>query len=375
MATIQTRKGIKGVTHTVTVRVAGHTPTTATFKRIGDAREWAARTETEIKESRYFDRRAITMTVAQALAKYLAEVSNKKAKNTHRRETSTAHVLERDLVPQRLLVDITSADVATYRDKRLNKPTSAYSVLLELALLSHLFRTAAREWGYKGLKNPVADIDRPPVPRGRTLFLTQEQSQALLEQCRKSQNKRLYPYVLTLLHTGMRPGEAAGIRWQNVHFDKRIIELVDTKNGDIRRVPMTQTVMGTLKRIKKPASEYVFLTSAQAKKGINMLPSKYFQKSFDYARAKAELPNLHMHDLRHTAASHLLMAGVDLRTLAAILGHRTMQMVMRYTHLLDDHKQAAIDKLDGLGVKSSELGVRSSEQKQKGKKKAAAPRG
>ena len=362
MATIQTRKGIKGITHTVTVRVAGHTPTSATFKRIGDAREWAARTETEIKEARYFDRRSITITVAQALEKYLAEVSSKKAKTTQAREQSTARVLERDLGPQRLLVDITGADVATYRDKRLNKPASAYSVLLELALLSHLYRTAAREWGYVGLKNPVAGIDRPAVPRGRTLFLTQEQSHALLEQCRKSQNPRLYPYVLTLLHTGMRPGEAAGMQWRHVHFDMRIIELIDTKNGDIRRVPMTQTVVDTLKRIKKPASEYVFLTSSQVKKGIKALPSKYFQKTFDNARAKAGLPQIHMHDMRHTAASFLLMAGVDLRTLAALLGHRTMQMVMRYTHLLDDHKQAAIDKLDGLGkgkVGSSELGVRS----------------
>ena len=78
-------------------------------------------------------------------------------------------------------------------------------------------------------------------------------------------------------------------------------------------------------------------------------PNQYFRESFEAAVKRAGIENFHMHDLRHTAASYLLMAGVDLRTLADILGHSTMQMVQRYTHLLDDHKLKAIDRIEQLG--------------------------
>jgi len=86
--------------------------------------------------------------------------------------------------------------------------------------------------------------------------------------------------------------------------------------------------------------------STQAKN----IPSSRFRPSFDKARERAELKQIHMHDLRHTAASHMLMAGTDLRTLAAILGHSTLQMVLRYTHLLDDHKLNAVDRISTFGI-------------------------
>ena len=83
------------------------------------------------------------------------------------------------------------------------------------------------------------------------------------------------------------------------------------------------------------------------------IQAEYFRAAWRTVRKNIGLPNLHLHDLRHTAASHLLAAGVDLRTLADILGHRTMAMVMRYTHLLVGQKREAIEKLSGLGVRGS----------------------
>ena len=82
---------------------------------------------------------------------------------------------------------------------------------------------------------------------------------------------------------------------------------------------------------------------AKARPGIK------FREAFNATKKRAGLPNIHLHDLRHTAASHLIMSGVNIRTLADILGHRTLQMVLRYTHLLHDHKLAAIDKIELLG--------------------------
>lgn len=83
---------------------------------------------------------------------------------------------------------------------------------------------------------------------------------------------------------------------------------------------------------------------------VQRRPNLFFRRAFDNAIKKAKIEDFHMHDLRHTAASYLLMAGVDLRTLADILGHSTMQMVQRYTHLLDDHKLKAVDRIAGLGL-------------------------
>jgi integrase len=83
---------------------------------------------------------------------------------------------------------------------------------------------------------------------------------------------------------------------------------------------------------------------------VQRRPNLFFRRAFDNAVKKAKIEDFHMHDLRHTAASYLLMAGVDLRTLADILGHSTMQMVQRYTHLLDDHKLKAVDRIDSLGL-------------------------
>jgi site-specific recombinase XerD len=89
--------------------------------------------------------------------------------------------------------------------------------------------------------------------------------------------------------------------------------------------------------------EQLHTAQAKARPGIK------FRETFNAAKKRAGLPDIHLHDLRHTAASHLIMSGVDIRTLADILGHRTLQMVQRYTHLLHDHKLAAIDKIGLLG--------------------------
>ena len=162
----------------------------------------------------------------------------------------------------------------------------------------------------------------------------------------------LYPYVLILLHTAMRPSEAAGLRWNQVDFDRRSLTLFITKN-EPRTVPLTKTVVTVLEELKKsnPDKEFIFLKDEGKSEHSKNIPSSRFRPSFDNARERAGLSSVHMHDLRHTAASHMLMAGTDIRTLAGILGHSTLQMVLRYTHLLDEHKLNAVDRINTLGIK------------------------
>ena len=152
----------------------------------------------------------------------------------------------------------------------------------------------------------------------------------------------------------MRASEAAGLHWNQVNLKKRVIFLPDTKNKDPRWVPLTKELAKELSKLKKTSKSkgenLVFLKEGQLKSDrAKARPGIKFREAFNAAKKRAGLPDFHMHDLRHTAASHLVMSGVDIRTLADILGHRTLQMVQRYTHLLHDHKLTAIDNIGSLG--------------------------
>ncbi len=191
----------------------------------------------------------------------------------------------------------------------------------------------------------------PSLSRCAGMGVTNDEARNLLEICKKSRNQKLYHFVQLLLHTGMRPSEGAGLKWGQVDIDARIVDLSITKTKP-RRVPLTIKAIEILLDImpeKCSNQEYVFLPE-KISVTVQRRPNLFFRRAFDNAVIKAKLDDFHMHDLRHTAASYLLMGGVDLRTLADILGHSTMQMVQRYTHLLDDHKLKAIDQIERLGI-------------------------
>ena len=355
MARIAKRKNKRGISYLATVRRKGFETVARTFDTKGEAIAWATGVEQDMKDQRYQNpRRAMNTSFGHALEKYLNTISQKKAINTHMLEKSAARRLLEHIGAETPLGSITATTAAQYRDARLQE-VSAYPVRHELALLSHLFTKAKKEWGIP-VENPVADIERPAPPRGRTRFLTDQEAAKLLESSRKARNYKFYYYILTLLHTGMRSSEAAGLHWSQVDLKNRVIYLPDTKNKDPRWVPLTKELteeLSSLKKISKGKDEnLVFLKDDQLKTDrAKARPGIKFREAFNAAKKRAGLPDIHMHDLRHTAASHLIMSGVDIRTLADILGHRTLQMVQRYTHLLHDHKLIAIDNIGSLGQK------------------------
>ena len=240
MARILTRKGKKKTTYTITVRVKGYESISRTFDTKGEARTWAAEMEAEMKNQRFKDPRRAHRTLDEAFDRYLETVTSQKALTTQERERRIAKLLKEKLGRNTLLPDITPSVVAKYRDQRL-KSVSAYAVRLELALLSHLFIKACKEWELP-VENPVKSIERPKVPKGRIFFLKEDEAIRLLKECKASRNKRLYPYVLILLHTAMRPSEAAGLKWHQIDFDRRSLNLYITKN-EPRTVPLTKTVI------------------------------------------------------------------------------------------------------------------------------------
>lgn len=348
MAYIRTLKRKKGKIYKVEVRIKGHEPIYQTFDRLSDAQRWAEDTEAILRSGGYIGEiPPDDMTFSKALDRYELEISSQKRPNTRAREiTSAKHLRHR--FKGLTLKEITPTLVASFRDQRLQSVTPS-TVQKDLALLSHLYTIAKMEWSLD-IKNPVASIRKPSKSNGRLRLLNRDEARHLLEICKKSRNAKLYHYVQLLLHTGMRPSEGAGLKWGQINIDARIIDLTITKTKP-RRVPLTIKTIELLLDIMPVNCRKelpVFLTE-KVSSTVQRRPNLYFRKAFDNAVKKAEIEDFHMHDLRHTAASYLLMAGVDLRTLAEILGHSTMQMVQRYTHLLDDHKLKAVDRIEGLG--------------------------
>ena len=151
--------------------------------------------------------------------------------------------------------------------------------------------------------------------------------------------------VLLAITTGMRRGEIIGLRWHDIDFKYQRITLRITKNNETRSVPLAGPALTSLKERAKvrPIDSTSFVFPSRGKKGLT--------KSFnmDYAwilvRTEADLVDFRFHDLRHTTASFLAMSGATLREIADILGHKTLAMVQRYSHLTDDHRSATVERM------------------------------
>lgn len=156
----------------------------------------------------------------------------------------------------------------------------------------------------------------------------------LLENC----HEPLYTIITIALNTGMRKSEILNIKWSDVDFNRKLIYLLETKSGDKRAVPMNNIIFNTLHKVSKsPKNPYLFHNRTGQ-------PYQDIKKSFHKALKMAEIKNFTFHDLRHTFASHLVMMGVDLKTIQELLGHKTFLMTIRYAHLSPDHRKAAVDK-------------------------------
>jgi integrase len=209
-----------------------------------------------------------------------------------------------------------------------------------LAALSDAFTVAVKEWEWLE-DSPMRKVKKPKEPRGRVRFLSEDgERPRLLKACEESSNPYLYPVVVLALSTGMRQGEIMGLTWEDVDLHQGRATLHETKNGERRVVPLSGKALELLKEHSKVR-----------RLDTNLLfPGKNPQKPIDLrapweaALKKAGIEDFRFHDLRHSAASYLTEAGVPLVTVAEILGHKTMQMVQRYSHVATKHKAEVVNE-------------------------------
>lgn len=228
------------------------------------------------------------------------------------------------------LHEITQEVVERYKVKRA-KEVSPASVNRELACLKHMFNKAI-EWG-KTYNNPARKVKLFRENNNRLRYLEKEEIKKLIDNC----SDTLKPVVILALYTGMRRGEILNLKWNDIDIKMGIIYILQTKNNELREVPMCDIIKRTLMGIAKhPDSPYIFCKK-------NGKPYGNLTKSFLQALRKSDIISFRFHDLRHTFASHLVMGGVDLNTVRELLGHKSLKMTLRYSHLSRDHKKRAIE--------------------------------
>jgi integrase len=151
------------------------------------------------------------------------------------------------------------------------------------------------------------------------------------------------PELEIALNTGMRRGEQySRIDWTCVDLRRRDLYIPQSKNGNSRHIPLNAAALAAFKRMhRRTRGKGPIFASERG--GQPLLGPRHW---FEDAVRDAKLQNFTWHDLRHTFASRLVMAGIDLRTVAELLGHKKIQMTMRYAHLAPQHKLAAVEKLD-----------------------------
>jgi site-specific recombinase XerD len=205
------------------------------------------------------------------------------------------------------------------------------------ALLSLVFRLGIENG--KVEKNPARLVRRRPENNARIRFLSAEEEARLRKVIQEKYPEHMPEFEIAL-HTGIRKSELYGLTWEFIDSDHRVLTVALSKNGETRHVPMNAVTLAAVEHLRQRKKEKnaVFLNEH----GEPLQNSRHW---FDPAVAAAGIEDFTWHCLRHTFASRLVMKGVDIRTVQELLGHKTIQMTVRYAHLAPQHKLAAVERL------------------------------
>jgi integrase len=207
------------------------------------------------------------------------------------------------------------------------------------SLLSMTYRLAIRNGKLR--ENPVRQVPRKRENNVRARFLDAKEEATLRDKIRALCPVREPEFDLAL-HTGMRRNEQHHLHWQDVNLRAGVITIPQSKHGGTRHIPINsvaEKALGILSQ-NHNGSEYVCVGSENRE-------GRDWERWFEQCIREAGIPDFRWHDLRHTFASRLAMAGVPLRTLAELLGHKTLAMVMRYAHLAPAHLRDAVERIAG----------------------------
>lgn len=337
------------------IRKRGYPAQSKTFNTKAEAEAWAKMIESEMARGVWLSRgEAESTTLREALERYQAEiVPHKKGKV---QEASVIRILLALPLALRPLASIRGVDIATLRDIWLQDYAPA-TVLRRLAVLSHVFSVARKEWGMESLSNPTEVVRKPTANNARVRRITKIEQSILdvdahngerqmpedeLERVMAASSSVLLPSIICLaVETAMRRGEIVGLRWEHIDLKRCVAHLPATKNGNARDVPLSSKAVVILQALHDTHSRDSGVVFAIRADGV----TQAFDRAVIRARGRYEveckeaglqpkdefLVGLRFHDLRHEATSRLAEI-FPLHELTKITGHRDPRMLMRYYH-------------------------------------------
>jgi len=365
MATIEKRDRKNGPVFKAVVRIKGFPPQRKSFKRLTDAKMWVQQTEAAIRKGEFQNiiKTASKKTLGDVIERYRKEVLPRKVDGTQRAEKShldfwddafgkhALSYIEADMISGKMgELETTGYTRKTKKDEETKPiPRSQRTLKYYRHTLALLFKYA-KQWGWTNT-NPVEGVNKITRLRNeRIRYLSDEERKALLKACKSSESKQLYPIVVFALSTGARKGEITNLTLGDIDLTRNRAVLRETKNGETRSVPIVPHLRELLiSETKKAKALYKKLNASNQAQWL--FPRSdgqepiYFRKAWENALENAEITDFRFHDLRHSAASYLAMNGATLLEIAAVLGHKTLQMVKRYAHLSESHTTAVVNKM------------------------------
>lgn len=301
------------------VRLAGHAPLSETFATKAMASAWGHDQE---KRLRAQGSGTVKATLQDAIDRYCLEVAPSHRAGANEIKRLKALAREPGLLPTlRLLPDVKASDLTRFRDTRLAQVSPA-TVRKEMTILRSVLESARRDWGMI-VANPIADVKKPPAPPNRQrLFLDAERVAIVTALGFEGQVTTLQHQVAVALllafETAMRMGELQGLTWARVHLDDRYVQLLETKNGDQRDVPLSTRAVELLQLLAGKDKTAVFTVTLASMDAL-----------FRKARDKCGFKNLHFHDSRANAVT-ALSRKLSIQDLARMIGHRDLKSLQIY---------------------------------------------
>jgi integrase len=340
MASIQQRLARGGRRrYRVQIRLRG-VVRSATFASMKEARQWAAVMEGTLRTQRAaLPLEAAYHTLGDVCARYGREVLPGKGPGTQAHQGPQLAWWSQQLGHLRL-DQVTPARLAACREL-LAQTRAPATVNRYVAVLSHAFTLAVREWGWLEA-SPLQRVRRLREPRGRVRCLTDEERPRLLAACQANSNPCLYPVVLLALSTGARKQELLSLTWREVDLRRAQLTIAHSKNGERRTLPLAGRALQTVQALAKVRRIDTPLLFPRAD-GRAPLDLRY---AFHQALREAGIADFRFHDLRHTFSSYLAMNGASLLEMAEALGHKTLAMVKRYAHLSEAHTAGVVARMN-----------------------------
>lgn len=295
---------------------------------------------TEVAEGKWFERLpGEEKTFREMMGKYMKEYSERnKSIKSHIRDKSVSDHLNQffgDLT----LSNITPKRISEYKTRRREEGAAPATVNKELILMGHAFNLAIKEWEWMK-ENPVSRVSREKVNNLIERWLTSKEEESLLA----ASPGWLQEIIIFAINTGLRQGEILNLAWDRVDLFRKTVTILEQKNKGKDTLPLNNKAMEVLKaraRVRHIKTHYVFYNG-----NGNQIEARNLLRAFYGATEKAKLNDLRFHDLRHTFATRLVQAGVDLYTVQKLGRWKTLSMINRYAHHYPESLRPGVERLD-----------------------------